>query len=246
MAPIAAAGFGRRHHDHRSDRRRRPDRRREAQREAPQLARRGPGLRGPQGAGRAQPAGPGPGRRRDHGLRHAGLRAVAQHRPQRRARGRLARVGARHHHRPPVRIVAAGHPLRRPGRHGRGLRHRRRRRRRVHDPHAHGLLGRARLRLPLRAAHDGPLHRQRGPQRAEGPGHRRRDDRRPVGHLARGARRLLGAEPPAGRPGHRRGPLRERDRARGRPRRRGQGHRRDLRQPTRASGPTPASRRWPS
>jgi acetyl-CoA acyltransferase len=56
----------------------------------------------------AQRPRPGPGRRRDHGLRHAGLRAVAQHRPQRRAGRRLARVGARHHHRPPVRLLPAG------------------------------------------------------------------------------------------------------------------------------------------
>ena len=33
----------------------------------------------------------------------------------------LARVGPRHHHRPPVRVFPAGHPLRRPGRHGGGL-----------------------------------------------------------------------------------------------------------------------------
>ena len=38
-----------------------------------------------------------------------------------------------HHRRPPVRLVAAGRALRRPGRHGRGLRHRDRRRRRGHD-----------------------------------------------------------------------------------------------------------------
>ena len=69
-------------------------------------------------------------------------RPGAQHRPQRRARRRLARVGARHHHRPPVRLVAAGGPLRRPGRHGRRLRHRRRRRRRGHEPRADGRLDR--------------------------------------------------------------------------------------------------------
>ena len=93
----------------------------------------------------------------------------------------------------------------------------------------------ARPRLPLRPAHDGALRREGRPGQ---PGHRRRDDRRPVGHLTRGPRRLLGAEPPAGRPGHRRGPLRERDRARRRPRRRGQRHRRAPRRPTRASAPT--------
>ena len=49
-----------------------------------------------------------------------------------------------------------------------------------------------------------------------------RNDRRPVGHLPRGARRVLGQEPPARRPGHRRGPVRERDRPGHHPRRRGQ------------------------
>ena len=33
-----------------------------------------------------------------------------QHRPQRRARRRLPRVGARHHRRPPVRLVASRRP----------------------------------------------------------------------------------------------------------------------------------------
>ena len=41
-----------------------------------------------------------------------------------------------HHGRPPVRLVAAVGPLRRPGRDRRRLRHRRRRRRRGHDHHA--------------------------------------------------------------------------------------------------------------
>ena len=50
---------------------------------------------------------------------------AAQHRPQRRARRRLARDGAGHHRRPPVRLVAAVGPLRRAGRHRRRLRHRR-------------------------------------------------------------------------------------------------------------------------
>ena len=41
--------------------------------------------------------------------------AVAQHRAQRRARRRLARVGAGDHGRPPVRVEPAGAALRRPG-----------------------------------------------------------------------------------------------------------------------------------
>ena len=171
-------------HDHRSDRRCRAHRRRQAQREAAGLARRRPGLRNAPGAGRAQQARPGPGGRRDHGLRHAGLRAVAQHRPQRGAGRGLARVGAGDDDRPPVRVVAAGPALRRPGRDGRGLRHRRGGGRREHDPHADGLLGRQGLRLPVRPAHDGALPRRGGPQPPAGPGHRGRDDRRPVGHLA--------------------------------------------------------------
>ena len=166
--------------------------------------------------------------------------------PQRGAGRGLARVGARDDDRPPVRVVPAGHPLRRPGRDGRRLRHRGGGRRREHDPHPDGLLGRPRLRLPLRPAHDGPLQRRDGPQPPAGPGHRGRDDRRPVGHLARRARRLLGAEPPAGGPGHGRGPLRERDRPGAVQRRRGQRHRRALARPTRASAPTPPSRRWPT
>ncbi len=46
-------------------------------------------------------------------------------------------------------------------------------------------------------------------RRTEEPGHRRRDDRRPMGRLARGPRRVLGREPPTRRPGDRRGPLRQ-------------------------------------
>ena len=71
---------------------------------------------------------------------------AAQHRPQRRAGRRVPRVGAGHHHRPPVRVVPAGAALRRPGRDGRRLRRGHRRRRRAHDPHADGLVGRPRPR----------------------------------------------------------------------------------------------------
>ena len=195
-------------HDHRSHRRRRPHRRGQAKREASQLARRRPGVGDAQGPGRAQRAGPGPGGRRDHGLRHAGLGAVAQHRAQRRAGRGLARVRPRHHHRPPVRVVPAGDPLRGPGRDRRRLRRRGRGRGRVDDAHPDGLVGRARLRLSLRPAHDGPLHRRRGAQPAQGPGHRGRDDRRPVGHLPRRAGRLLRAQPPAGGAGNGRRPVR--------------------------------------
>ena len=233
-------------HDHRSDRRCRAHRRREAQREAARLARRRPGLRVAQGAGGAQQARSRPRGRRDHGLRHAGLRAVAQHRAQRRAGRGMARVRAGDDDRPPVRVVTAGPAFRRPGRDGRRLRHRRGGGRREHDAHPDGLLGRQGLRLPVRPAHDGPLPRRGGPQSPAGPGHRGRDDRRPVGHPARRARRLLGAEPPAGGPGHGRGPLRERDRPGADQGRGGQRHRRAPARPTRASVPTRAWRRWPT
>ena len=76
------------------------------------------------------------------------FRAVAQRGPQCGAGRGLARIGARDEHRPPVWVLTAGTALRRPGRHGRRLRHRSRRRRGVHDTDPHGLLGRARLRFP--------------------------------------------------------------------------------------------------
>ena len=74
----------------------------------------------------------------------------------------LARVGARHDDRPPVRLLAAGAALRRPGRHGRRLRHRGRRRveSMTHTPD--GIVGRAGLRVPLRAPHDGALRGEAG------------------------------------------------------------------------------------
>ena len=133
----------------------------------------------PQRAGRAQQPRPRPRRGRDHGLRHAGRRPVGQRRPQRRAGRRLARGGPRHHHRPPVRLVAAGRPLRRPGRHGRRPRHRGGRRRRGHEPGADGRLGRRRqLRLPVRPPGRPALRRRRRPRAA---GHLGRADRRQVG-----------------------------------------------------------------
>ena len=62
--------------------------------------------------------------------------------------------------------------------------------------------------LPVRPPGPGPLHRP-GPR---APGHLGRDDRRQVGPLPRGARRLRRRVPAAGRAGHRRGSLRQRDR----------------------------------
>ena len=58
----------------------------------------------------AERSGLDPARRRGRllGLRQPGRRADLQHRPQRPAGGRLARVGARHDDRPAVRVVPAG------------------------------------------------------------------------------------------------------------------------------------------
>ena len=81
---------------------------------------------------------PGPGRRRRRRLRHPGRRAGQQRHPQRVGRRRPAVARARHHGRPPVRLVPAGRALRRPGRDRRGLRPRHRLRRRVDDPRADG------------------------------------------------------------------------------------------------------------
>ena len=83
---------------------------------------------------------------------------------------RLARVGARHHRRPPVRFEPAGAALRRAGRDGRRLRRRRRSRRRGDDPHADGRLDRQGHGLPVPAADARPLRRTPGfPRRASAP-----------------------------------------------------------------------------
>ena len=132
-------------------------------------------------ARRAQRHRPRARRRRDHGLRHAGRRAGHQHRPQRRARGRLPRDDGRHDDRPPVRFVAAGRALRGAGRDGRRVRRRDRGRRREHDPRADGRVGRRRqVRLPVRADDDGSLPQPRS------AGHLGRADLREVGHQPRG------------------------------------------------------------
>ena len=78
-------------------------------------------------------------RRRHLGLRQPGRRADLRHRPHARAVGGLAGVGARHDRRPPVRLLAAGHPLRGRRRGRRALRRRRGGRRRVDVAGAPGL-----------------------------------------------------------------------------------------------------------
>ncbi len=220
---------------------------RQAQREAVRLAPGRPGRRDAPGPGRAQRPRSGAHRRRDHGLRHAGRPPGPEHRPQRRPGRRLARVGARHHRRPPVRLVAAVGPLRRPGRDRRRLRRRRRRRGRGHEHHPDGRLGHARVHA-LRPQDDGALRRRRRPR---APGHLGRAHRRQVGPVPRGPRRLRGAEPAAGAPGHRGGPLRA---ARSSRSRASSGTGRRARSSsstsssagTRASAPAPPPRRWPT
>ena len=107
-------------------------------------ARRGPLRARPERAGRAVRARPRRRGGRLLGLRQPGRRADLQHRPQRPAGRRLARVGARHHHRPAVRLLPAGGRLRRRDGHQRPGRRRRRRRSGVDEPGAHGLDARGR------------------------------------------------------------------------------------------------------
>ncbi len=181
--------------------------------------------------GRPVRAGPGPGRRRRLGLRLPVRRADLRHRPHRGARRGLAGVGARHHGRPAVRVLPAGRALRRRRAGRRALRRRRRRWHRVDVPGADGLL--ARRAGPDGPAVHGPL-RRRQPQ----PGHRRGDDRRPLGAVPHPARRV---RPPLARARrHRagRGPLRRPDRPGRRPRGHGSPG-------TRASAAAGRWRRWP-
>ena len=138
------------------------------------------------------------GRGRDHRLRAAVRRADVQRRPQRLAPGRTSGRDAGHDRRPPVRLRSAGRELRRRadrlGRARRGHRIGRR----AHGPHPDGSglqVGRRR-RLALAARADGEVQ----PRAA---GHLGRDDRRPVGDPALGARRdrpALAPERRAGRP----------------------------------------------
>ena len=231
-----------------SDHRRRPHARWEAQRRSLGLASRRPGGRDAQGARRAQQPRSRADRRRHHGLRDAGRRPGPQRRAQRRPGGRVPRDRARHDRRPPVRLLAAGVPLRRPGRHGRRLRHRHRVGCRGDEPGADGRLDRAGRRLSVRCGGQ-PLHRRRVDPRPAGPGrpgHLGRDHRQRVGPQPGRPRRVRRPVPGAGPAGDRRGPIRQRDRARslqdqGQGVRRHQGARRHRVAATRASG---RGRRW--
>ncbi len=92
---------------------------------APRSGRRGGGLSQvhPADLGRSRPDGahgahrgrPGRRRRRRVRLRRHDRPAGRRHRPHLLAGGRAARARAGHHRRPPVRLVAAGRPLRGPG-----------------------------------------------------------------------------------------------------------------------------------
>ena len=118
------------------DRRRPADDVRQAGRGARQLAPRRPAGVRPFEPGRAHRRRPRADRRRHRGLRHPGGGAVHQRHPQRVGGRRPPPDRARHHRRPPVRLVPAGHALRR-GRGGRRpLRPGRRVRRRGDEPGA--------------------------------------------------------------------------------------------------------------
>ena len=120
---------------------------------------------------------PGPGRRRHLGLRRPGRRADLRHRPQRRARRRLAGVGARRDDRPAVRVVPAVGALRRGRADRRPVRRGGRRRRRVDVP---GADGRDACRSPGNPFTASGWLGRYGEAHAQ-PGRRRRDDRRTLG-----------------------------------------------------------------
>ncbi len=127
--------------------------------------------------------------------------------------------------RPPVRLVAAVGPLRRPGRDRRRLRHRGGRRCRGHDPSADGRVDRRRqVRRPVRPPDGGARYADAG--RPGAAGHLGRADRREVGAVTGGARRVRAALTAVRGAGPRRGPLRERDPAGTRRRGRADHHRR--------------------
>ena len=152
--------------------------------------------RGP-GAGRAgapQPGRPGPGRGRDHGLRQPGRPAGDERGAQRRAGLVPARVRARHHGGPAVRLLPAGPAFRGPGRdvgqHGHGDR----RRRGEHVARAHGHAQR-----PARQGRPGRVHEPGHAAALSGRGvqpvHGRRDDGRQVRPDQGPAGRLCAAKP---------------------------------------------------
>ena len=144
---------------------------------------------------------PGRGGRRHLGLRRPDRRAGLQPGPQLRARGGVPRTRAGGDHRPPVRLVAAGRALRRPGRHVGHDGHGDRRRHRGDEPRQAQQPGRRGTRprdgLPVRHPRlGGALRRRR-----HSPVPRRQPDRRALGHHRRGHERPRPAQPPQSPPG---------------------------------------------
>ncbi len=147
------------------------------------------------------------GRGRGHRLRAAVRRAGLQRRPQRLAAGGTAGGDAGHDCRPPVRLGPAGRELRRRADRRRCARRRDRLGCRAHGPHPHGRRLQVDRRRRVAVARGADVQVQ-----PRAPGDLGRDDRRPVGDPALGARRDRPPLAPAGPPGHRGGPLRAGDR----------------------------------
>jgi hypothetical protein len=183
-------------------------------------------------------------RRRDHGLRRPGRRAVRPCRPQCRARLQAAAVGARCDDRPPVRLLAAEHPLRRAGGDERHPGSGDRGRRRIDEPRADGAAhhpaDEGGARRPVAEQRPGALRRPHVQ-----PVHGRADDRPQIRPQPRAARPLRAAQPRTRDRRHPARRLRRRDRRRARrgsrrrvraaPDRRGHPLRRELRQASRPS-----------
>ena len=193
------------------------------------------------------PGRPGRGRRRDLGLRQPGRRADLRYRPQRRARRRLAAVGAGRDRGPAVRVKPAVGPLRRRGPGQRPVRRGGGGRRRVDEPGPDGLLDRPGPGEPVRLRACRPSSGGCRPNQgigaemiAERWGQSRAQlDEYSLASHAEGGRR------------HRRGPLRRADhpgqagRRHGRRHRRGRPPRRHARGPRQAQARVQAGRRDP-
>ena len=187
--------------DGRADRRRRAQPGRAPQRDALDDPGRRSRRAGAERAGRTARPRSGRDRGRPVRLRDPDRRASLERRPQRRARGRLAGDGDRHHGRPAVRLLDADELQRGRGRLVGPARPRRLRRRRDDVARPDGLEQRLHVGEGARALGD------------RSPGDLGGGDRRALGSLPRGARPLLAPVARACSPGDRRGPVRARDRA---------------------------------
>ncbi len=159
-------------HASRGHHRRRTHTRRQAQWQVLVLASCRSGRRSAQSTRRPQRHGSGDHRRRDHGLPQPSRRSVIERRTQRRPCRGLSGIGARRHHRSPMRVVPTGASFRRAGGDGRRLRRGHRRRRGMHDPGPARIIDRLGRGLSLRPGCIGALWTRR---RSREPGHRRRD-----------------------------------------------------------------------